>query len=85
MCCNFYSLSLYSNGDNFIDWKELKSALLGFEVNPKVEDWEVDELFKDADKNGDGSIDVEGMNERLLLKCNYIISCLSSLVTVLVK
>nr|XP_039265021.1 troponin C, skeletal muscle-like [Styela clava] len=47
------------NGDNFIDWSELKNALMSLNVDPKVETWEVDELFRDADKNGDGSIDVE--------------------------
>ncbi|XP_039265021.2 troponin C, skeletal muscle-like [Styela clava] len=47
------------NGDNFIDWPELKNALMSLNVDPKVETWEVDELFRDADKNGDGSIDVE--------------------------
>jgi len=25
-----------------------------------VENWEVDELFREADRNGDGGIDVEG-------------------------
>lgn len=29
-------------------------------AEPPVENWEIDELFKDADKNGDGFIDIEG-------------------------
>lgn len=29
-------------------------------AEPPVQNWEIDELFKEADKNGDGCIDIEG-------------------------
>ncbi|CAK8672655.1 unnamed protein product [Clavelina lepadiformis] len=51
---------LDKNGDNYIDWDELKEALSGTSADPPVESWEVDELFREADKNGDGFVDIEG-------------------------
>uniref|UniRef100_H2Z3W4 EF-hand domain-containing protein n=1 Tax=Ciona savignyi TaxID=51511 RepID=H2Z3W4_CIOSA len=47
------------DGDSYIDWDELKEALSSTSANPPVETWEVDELFREADKNGDGVIDIE--------------------------
>ena len=43
-----------------IDWKELREVLENCGADPPVEKWEVDELFQEADRNGDGVIDIEG-------------------------
>merc|ERR1719281_31779 len=43
--------------DSKIDWDELKAAL---EIaGETVEDWEVDELMRDVDKNNDWVIDYD--------------------------
>ena len=55
-----WTLIISRNGDNFIDWEELKEALMSLHADPEVETWEIDELFNEADVNGDGVIDVEG-------------------------
>nr|CAB3267148.1 troponin C, skeletal muscle [Phallusia mammillata] len=53
------------DGDNYIDWDELREALEGVSADPPIENWEIDELLKEADKNGDGVIDVEGEYAKL--------------------
>jgi len=53
-------LTLFRDGDSYIDWEELRQALICLSADPPVETWEVDEMFQEADKNGDGYIDVEG-------------------------
>jgi len=45
------------NSDHYIDWEELKAQVL--RADSSVETWEVDCLLQDADKNGDGMIDIE--------------------------
>ena len=57
---NINNFLMLRNNDNLIDWKELKEVLDRCGANPPVESWEVDELFREADKNGDGGIDIEG-------------------------
>jgi len=45
------------NRDGYIDWDELKEALVGTGEN--VEKWEIDEMMHDGDKNQDGFLDYE--------------------------
>ena len=61
---NLSNSVIFRNGDNYIDWDELKEALIDCPAEPPVENWEIDEMFHEADKNGDGVIDVEGKYNR---------------------
>jgi len=45
------------NRDGYIDWDELKEALVG--TGESVEKWEIDEMMHDGDKNQDGFLDYE--------------------------
>lgn len=46
------------NGDGFISREELQKVLT--KMGEKLTDKEVDEMMKNADKNGDGKIDYDG-------------------------
>jgi troponin C len=49
-----------ADGDNYIDYPEFKLSLESIkDVNPKIEEWEIQTLFADADKNGDAKIDID--------------------------
>lgn len=48
-----------TDGDNYIDYPEFKKSLEGCDANPKIEEWEIQALFADADKNGDAKIDID--------------------------
>jgi len=50
------------NGDNFLDYEELAMGMDGLPADPPVVQWEIEELFNEADRNKDGKIDIEGMN-----------------------
>lgn len=50
----------------------MKTALEGLKANPPVEEWEITELFKDADKNGDGCVDVDGKSMSIEVKTKPI-------------
>jgi len=45
--------------DNFIDFQEFTEALKQCGANPPCEDWEVQILFAEVDRNGDARIDIE--------------------------
>ncbi|XP_076811640.1 troponin C, body wall muscle-like isoform X2 [Clavelina lepadiformis] len=45
------------NGDGYIEWDELKSAMDG--TGECIEKYEVDEMMQDGDKNHDGMLDYE--------------------------
>jgi Ca2+-binding EF-hand superfamily protein len=49
------------DGDNYIDYPEFKQSLerCCADANPKIEEWEIQTLFADADKNGDAKIDID--------------------------
>jgi len=49
------------DGDNYIDYPEFKMALesIGDMANPRIESWEIECLFADADRNGDARIDID--------------------------
>lgn len=45
------------DGNGFIDWDELKAAMIG--TGECIENWEVDDMMSDGDKNNDWQIDYE--------------------------
>jgi len=45
--------------DNFIDFAEFADALRTCGANPQVEEWEIQHLFAEVDRNGDARIDIE--------------------------
>lgn len=47
------------DNDNYIDYPEFKLSLEAIECSPKIEEWEIQTLFADADKNGDAKIDID--------------------------
>ena len=46
--------------DNFIDFAEFADALRTSGASPAVEEWEIQHLFAEVDRNGDARIDIEG-------------------------
>lgn len=54
-CFHLYDV----DNDNYIDYCEFKNSLESIDCNPKIEEWEIQTLFADADKNGDAKIDID--------------------------